>query len=167
MKKVSAALDIARSLKNFIRVNLGQDGSLYIPVQIIIDNGSYLMADKLVLDRCDVNWAAIKPCPVSRGSGTGALVYLSCTCIPSPTPSSCSRCANGGADGRYTTSRQQELSRCPSLCYTGLQAERTMSETLIGTIERITYYNEENGYTVAQVTPKSSFETSTQRLTVK
>ena len=29
-----------------------------------------------------------------------------------------------------------------------------MSETLIGTIERITYYNEENGYTVAQLTPE-------------
>lgn len=29
-----------------------------------------------------------------------------------------------------------------------------MAETLIGTVERITYYNEENGYTVAQVTPE-------------
>jgi exodeoxyribonuclease V alpha subunit len=29
-----------------------------------------------------------------------------------------------------------------------------MTETLIGTVERITYYNEENGYTVAQVTPE-------------
>lgn len=29
-----------------------------------------------------------------------------------------------------------------------------MSELLIGTVERITYYNEENGYTVAQVTPE-------------
>jgi exodeoxyribonuclease V alpha subunit len=29
-----------------------------------------------------------------------------------------------------------------------------MSETLIGTVERITYYNEENGYTVAQLTPE-------------
>ena len=28
-----------------------------------------------------------------------------------------------------------------------------MSDTLIGTIERITYYNDENGYTVAQLTP--------------
>jgi exodeoxyribonuclease V alpha subunit len=29
-----------------------------------------------------------------------------------------------------------------------------MSEVLVGTVERITYYNEENGYTVAQVTPE-------------
>jgi exodeoxyribonuclease V alpha subunit len=29
-----------------------------------------------------------------------------------------------------------------------------MSDTLIGTVERITYYNEENGYTVAQITPE-------------
>jgi exodeoxyribonuclease V alpha subunit len=29
-----------------------------------------------------------------------------------------------------------------------------MAETLIGTVERITYYNPENGYTVAQVTPE-------------
>ena len=28
-----------------------------------------------------------------------------------------------------------------------------MAEVLVGTVERITYYNEENGYTVAQVTP--------------
>jgi exodeoxyribonuclease V alpha subunit len=36
-----------------------------------------------------------------------------------------------------------------------LDADRSaMSETLIGTVERITYYNEENGYTVAQVTPE-------------
>jgi exodeoxyribonuclease V alpha subunit len=31
---------------------------------------------------------------------------------------------------------------------------RAMSETLIGTIERITYYNAENGYTVARLTPE-------------
>ncbi len=36
-----------------------------------------------------------------------------------------------------------------------------MSETLIGTIERITYYNEENGYTVAQVTPEGRSYTVT------
>jgi len=29
-----------------------------------------------------------------------------------------------------------------------------MSEVLVGAVERITYYNEENGYTVAQVTPE-------------
>ena len=29
-----------------------------------------------------------------------------------------------------------------------------MSETLVGTVERITFYNEENGYTVAQLTPE-------------
>jgi exodeoxyribonuclease V alpha subunit len=29
-----------------------------------------------------------------------------------------------------------------------------MSEVLVGTVERITYYNEENGYTVAQLTPE-------------
>jgi exodeoxyribonuclease V alpha subunit len=36
-----------------------------------------------------------------------------------------------------------------------------MSETLIGTIERITFYNEENGYTVAQVTPEGRSYTVT------
>jgi exodeoxyribonuclease V alpha subunit len=36
-----------------------------------------------------------------------------------------------------------------------------MSETLIGTVERITYYNEENGYTVAQVTPEGRTYTVT------
>jgi exodeoxyribonuclease V alpha subunit len=36
-----------------------------------------------------------------------------------------------------------------------------MSETLIGTVERITYYNEENGYTVAQVTPEGRSYTVT------
>jgi exodeoxyribonuclease V alpha subunit len=36
-----------------------------------------------------------------------------------------------------------------------------MAETLIGTVERITYYNEENGYTVAQVTPEGRAYTVT------
>jgi exodeoxyribonuclease V alpha subunit len=36
-----------------------------------------------------------------------------------------------------------------------------MSETLIGTVERITYYNEENGYTVAQLTPEGRAYTVT------
>ena len=36
-----------------------------------------------------------------------------------------------------------------------------MAETLVGTIERITYYNPENGYTVAQVTPEGRAYTVT------
>jgi exodeoxyribonuclease V alpha subunit len=36
-----------------------------------------------------------------------------------------------------------------------------MSEVLVGTIERITFYNEENGYTVAQVTPEGRAYTVT------
>jgi exodeoxyribonuclease V alpha subunit len=36
-----------------------------------------------------------------------------------------------------------------------------MSEVLTGTIERITYYNEENGYTVAQLTPEGRSYTIT------
>jgi len=36
-----------------------------------------------------------------------------------------------------------------------------MSETVIGTVERITYYNEENGYTVAQFTPEGRTYTVT------
>jgi exodeoxyribonuclease V alpha subunit len=36
-----------------------------------------------------------------------------------------------------------------------------MSETLIGTVERITYYNEENGYTVAQLVPEGRAYTVT------
>jgi exodeoxyribonuclease V alpha subunit len=36
-----------------------------------------------------------------------------------------------------------------------------MSETLLATVERITYYNEDNGYTVAQVTPEGRSYTVT------
>jgi exodeoxyribonuclease V alpha subunit len=36
-----------------------------------------------------------------------------------------------------------------------------MAEVLVGTIERLTYYNEENGYTVAQVTPEGRAYTVT------
>ncbi len=36
-----------------------------------------------------------------------------------------------------------------------------MAEVLVGTVERITYYNEENGYTVAQVTPEGRAYTVT------
>ena len=36
-----------------------------------------------------------------------------------------------------------------------------MAEVLVGTIERITYYNEQNGYTVAQVTPEGRAYTVT------
>ncbi|MFH1487341.1 MAG: adenylate/guanylate cyclase domain-containing protein [Pseudomonadota bacterium] len=61
IKKAPAALDIALSLKNFLKVNLGQEGALFIPVQIIIDSGPYLMADRLVLNDFKVNWEAVDP----------------------------------------------------------------------------------------------------------
>jgi exodeoxyribonuclease V alpha subunit len=39
--------------------------------------------------------------------------------------------------------------------------DRLMSEILVGTVERITYYNEENGYTVAQLIPEGRAYTVT------
>ncbi len=61
VKEAPLSLAFAKNVIEFLRVNLGQDGVPFLPVQIIIDTGSYLRADKLILEDLKVNWKEIEP----------------------------------------------------------------------------------------------------------
>ena len=60
VKKAPLCLAFAKNVIEFLKVNLGQDGVPFLPVQIIIDTGPYLRADKLVLEDLKVNWEEIE-----------------------------------------------------------------------------------------------------------
>jgi tetratricopeptide (TPR) repeat protein len=55
------AIAVARKLLNYLRTNMGHDGLMYIPVQIVIDSGPYLLADQISLGGLNVNWKEIEP----------------------------------------------------------------------------------------------------------
>ena len=61
VKDASSTLDFAKNVLEFLRVNLGQDGVFFIPIQIIIDTGPYLKAGRLAMEDLKVNWENIEP----------------------------------------------------------------------------------------------------------
>jgi len=61
VKESPSALEIANSVINFLRTNLGQDAALYVPIQIIIDKGAFIRAGKLFIEDINVNWKELEP----------------------------------------------------------------------------------------------------------
>ncbi|MCK4391170.1 MAG: adenylate/guanylate cyclase domain-containing protein [Desulfobacterales bacterium] len=62
VNKAPLALAVAEDVIEFIKKNLWQEkGPLILPIQIIIDSGPYLRADKLVMEGLEVNWKEIDP----------------------------------------------------------------------------------------------------------
>lgn len=55
------SLNLARNVIEFLKINLGQEATPFVPVQIIIDTGPYLRAGRLVLEDLRVNWKEIRP----------------------------------------------------------------------------------------------------------
>ena len=61
VKDSPSPLVFIKKVLEFLKVNLGRDGVEFLPVQIIIDTGPFLLADKLNLDELKVNWKMIDP----------------------------------------------------------------------------------------------------------
>jgi class 3 adenylate cyclase/tetratricopeptide (TPR) repeat protein len=61
VKEHSLSLAITRKFAEYIRVTLGLDASLYLPVQVIIDVGPFLRGDMIELDALDIRWEDIEP----------------------------------------------------------------------------------------------------------
>jgi len=61
VKEAPFSLTLAKNVMEFLKLNMGHSGTLFIPVQIVIDSGPYLRADKLALEDLKVNWQEIEP----------------------------------------------------------------------------------------------------------
>ncbi|RJR47684.1 MAG: hypothetical protein C4576_09095 [Desulfobacteraceae bacterium] len=55
------SLSKARSVVEHLRLNMGIDGKLFLPVQIIIDLGAFVRADKMDLEDLKITWENIEP----------------------------------------------------------------------------------------------------------
>ncbi|MEA3279120.1 MAG: adenylate/guanylate cyclase domain-containing protein [Thermodesulfobacteriota bacterium] len=56
VKEASMSIDIAKDVLTFMRKKLG---NVSVPAKIIIDSGSYLRADKLILESFEIDWNTI------------------------------------------------------------------------------------------------------------
>lgn len=61
VKDAASSLTFAKNVTEFLRLNLGKNGTRFLPVQIIIDSGPYLRGDRLTMEDLDVDWAEIEP----------------------------------------------------------------------------------------------------------
>ncbi|MBN1624884.1 MAG: adenylate/guanylate cyclase domain-containing protein, partial [Deltaproteobacteria bacterium] len=61
VKDVPGAMVIAKKIINHLKTNLGQDATLFLPFQVIIDSGPYLRAGRLHLSDLSLNWKFIEP----------------------------------------------------------------------------------------------------------
>lgn len=61
VKENSMAIAIAKKALDYLRKNMGHDGMLYVPVQIVIDSGPYLVGDQISSTGLLVSWQDIEP----------------------------------------------------------------------------------------------------------
>ncbi|MBN2124724.1 MAG: hypothetical protein JW821_10550 [Deltaproteobacteria bacterium] len=56
-----SALTFCSEIRDFLNINLGRAGALFLPVQIVADLGVYLRAGALVLDNLHIPWDSLEP----------------------------------------------------------------------------------------------------------
>ena len=61
VKKAESSVTIIKRVMDFLKLNMGHDSTLFIPLQGIVDCGPFLKADRLSLDTLKINWKEIKP----------------------------------------------------------------------------------------------------------
>lgn len=61
VKDPPQCLSLATKVLDFIKVNLGNDAALFLPMQVIIDSGPFLRGENIALEDLKVNWDAIEP----------------------------------------------------------------------------------------------------------
>jgi class 3 adenylate cyclase len=73
-KTPQMAMTLATHVMDFLKINLGQDGVPFLPVQIIIDAGPYLRAGRLYLENLKVPWETIEPGEIYLSAKTHGMV---------------------------------------------------------------------------------------------
>ena len=61
MDSPAVCLETAKSLMELIKVSLGYEGVSILPVQMVIDTGPFLIADRLAPENLEINWEGIEP----------------------------------------------------------------------------------------------------------
>jgi class 3 adenylate cyclase/tetratricopeptide (TPR) repeat protein len=61
IKDPSNSLSAAKSMVDYLQLNLGMDGQLYLPLQIVIDIGPFLRGNKMELEDLRVHWEELDP----------------------------------------------------------------------------------------------------------
>jgi len=61
IREPSLAVTIAKHTIDFLRLNLGWEGAHLLPVQVVLDRGSFLRANRVALDDFKVNWEKLDP----------------------------------------------------------------------------------------------------------
>lgn len=61
VKDPHSSLPLSTSVMHFLSSKLGKSNPPFLPLQIIVDSGSYLRADRLDLEDLKVDWEEIKP----------------------------------------------------------------------------------------------------------
>ncbi len=74
VKEAPMAMVIAKRVLNYLRMNMGREGMMYIPVQIIIDSGSYLINDRISLGGLSLSWKDIEPGDIHISKRTSELL---------------------------------------------------------------------------------------------
>ncbi len=60
-REPALSLPAVRNSLQFLRLNLGMDGSLYVPLQIVIDVGPFLRGEKLDISDMRTEWEQLEP----------------------------------------------------------------------------------------------------------
>lgn len=74
LKDPMSSVDLSKDIVDYLKLNLGKDAVLFLPVQIIIDVGPYLAAGKLSLKSLKVNWEEIEPGQIHVSQATHNLL---------------------------------------------------------------------------------------------
>jgi class 3 adenylate cyclase/tetratricopeptide (TPR) repeat protein len=61
LREPALSLPAVRNSLEFLRLNLGMDGSLYLPLQIVIDIGPFLRGEKLEVGDLRAEWEQLEP----------------------------------------------------------------------------------------------------------
>jgi hypothetical protein len=74
VKDAPYSMVIGKKIINHLKTNLGQNGTAFLPFQIVIDSGPYLRAGRLHLGDLSVNWKKIEPGEIY--ASTNALKFI-------------------------------------------------------------------------------------------
>lgn len=85
LNQISSSFDLAKNLMKHLRLNMGQDGTNLLPVQIVIDSGPYLTPDRISLNNLKIEWNQIEPggIYISNRVKEGYQGDRKFTCLPS------------------------------------------------------------------------------------
>ena len=86
VRSAGSSLALATRVIEFVKDNMGVDGEVLIPVQIIIDTGPYVKNDKLAAEDLKVDWGLIEPGQIYVSAPTYDLVKDKGTFEAAPLP---------------------------------------------------------------------------------